>query len=195
MQVKNEGVALLSLSMEQSLPYPLHAGLSCFGEADEQHVRLQTILSQEQTRICIAVHHDTIVGYATLLLPEPEERWASLSYVRMMGALEVAPPYRFRHIASAILQKLFQSEVNIEQYIVLAFEYYWHWDLQHGTLDVYEYKRMLKQLLVSAGMEEVYTDDPDIQAHSANFAMARIGASVSSEQMQHFFYTLQPRIW
>lgn len=192
---KSKDITLLSLFSAQKLLYPFHSDLSCFGEPDKQRSRLQRILSDDQTQICIAVHQEEVVGYATLLPPEPEERWSSLSYVRVMGALEVASIYRRRHIACAILQRLFHDAKDIEKQIVLAFAYYWHWDLNHSELGVYEYKRMLKRLLISAGMEEVYTDEPDVHAHSANFSMARIGRNLSTEHMQRFFYTLNPRIW
>ncbi|ERI11165.1 GNAT family N-acetyltransferase [Aneurinibacillus aneurinilyticus] len=188
-------IELLSLFSTQQLPYPLHSGLTCFGENDEQYSRLQRLLAEPYTQVCIAVHEEKVIGYATLLPPEPAERWSSLPYVRIMGVLEVAPPYRGRRVAYSILQHLFRNDEDIERRIVLAFEYYWHWDLKNSGLNAYEYKNMLKQLLMLSGMEEVYPDDPDIHAHAANFAMARIGREISAEQMQRFFYMINPRVW
>lgn len=192
---ESTNIELLSLFSAQQLPYPLHPGLTCFGGPDEQHSRLQGLLAEPYTQVCIAIHEEEVIGYATLLSPEPVERWSLLSYVRVMGVLEVSPPYRGQQIARSILQRLFRDDEDIERRIVLAFEYYWHWDLKNSGLDVYEYKSMLKQLLMSSGMEEVYPDDPDIHAHAANFAMARIGREISTEQMQRFFYMVNPRIW
>ncbi|MBN6189127.1 hypothetical protein JQN58_19940 [Aneurinibacillus sp. BA2021] len=81
----------------------------------------------------------------------------------------------------------------MEEQIVIALEYCWHWDVTASGLNVYEYKHMLKALLERASMEQIYTDDPDISACAANFMMARIGKRVSSDQMQQFFYTANPR--
>ncbi|AMA74263.1 GNAT family N-acetyltransferase [Aneurinibacillus thermoaerophilus] len=190
-----EGITFISVFSAQQLIYPFHSGLACFREPGEQCSYLRGVLEETAMQISAAVHHNQIVGYATLLPPDSEERWKALPYIRMMGALEVAPSYRRQKIARRILQRLFADARDIENQIVLALEYYWHWDLKNSGVDVYEYKRMLKRLLASAGMEEVYTDDPDIQAHAANFAMARIGRNILAEQMQEFFYLANPRVW
>jgi acetoin utilization protein AcuA len=193
--MQDKDIEFISVLPQQSIMYPFHPGLSCFREPDEQHEYLQDSLLNQPVQISLAIHNGKVIGYANLVPPEQDERWGTLPYVVMMGALEVAPAYRQQKVAHRILQHLFSHATTIEHQIVLALEYYWHWDIKTNGLDVYEYKRMLKALLSSAGMEEVYTDDPDICSHSANFAMARIGRNISSQQMQQFFYLANPRIW
>lgn len=173
--------------------WSFHEQLHQFRSAYKQEAVVKELVIQGQAACSLAVCNERVIGYALVVPPDEEERWALLPYVTVMGALEVALPYRRNGVAGRILQRLFAGETTVEDQIVIALEYCWHWDVTASGLNVYEYKHMLKALLERASMEQIYTDDPDISAHAANFMMARIGKRVSSDQMQQFFYTANPR--
>lgn len=179
----------------QTFNWSFHEQLSRFRSASEQEAVMKDLAERGQAAFSLAVCEEQVVGYALLVPPDEKERWAGLPYVTVMGALEVAPPYRRDGVAGRILQELFADEKTVEDQVIIALEYCWHWDVAASGLDVYSYKHMLKALLEQAGMEQVYTDDADIRAHAANFMMARIGKQVSSDQMQQFFYTANPRVF
>jgi acetoin utilization protein AcuA len=151
------------------------------------------LVNQGKAQLSLAVMDESIIGYAVILPPEETERWDQLPFVVMLGALEVAPAYRKNGVAKEILRCLFSTS-RLKNKILMSLEYYWHWDLKNSRLDVYKYKRMLKHLLTSVGMEEYYTDEPDIRAHPANFMMGYVGREITLAELEQFLYLANPRV-
>jgi acetoin utilization protein AcuA len=79
----------------------------------------------------------------------------------------------------------FEKE-QLENMIVFATEYYWHWDLEGTGLSVWDYRSMMEKLMKSAGMIWYATDDPEICSHPANCLMVRIGKEVPLDSIQQF---------
>lgn len=173
--------------------FSFHPELNSFRTAKEQEKVFNKLMQSNEVSLSVAVEDRQIIGYAVLLSPDSIDRWSNLPFVTLMGALEVAKSYRKKRVALTILEHLFSNYKNLEKEIIIALEYYWHWDIGSDKQEVLAYKKGLKQLLSSFDMEVVYTNDPDIQSHWANFMMARIGKEITSEQLQKFLYLSNPK--
>ncbi|MFV8829132.1 GNAT family N-acetyltransferase [Alkalihalobacterium sp. APHAB7] len=164
--------------------YPFHPSLNRFREAKEQQEALLATL-EKGSQICIAMDKEWIVGYTLILDPEKNERWSVLPYIKVLGAIEVAPSYRSGGIAKKLIQSIF-DDPQIEQFIILSIEYAWHWDLPMVDGNIHLYKALLKRLLQTQQFNETVTDDPDVAQYKHNFMMARFGKGVSSDQINQF---------
>ncbi|WP_278925429.1 GNAT family N-acetyltransferase [Staphylococcus auricularis] len=161
--------------------------LNAFRPYEEQFEALKEISDLEEGRIYVLHHDQHIVGYVTFHYPDEIERWSTgnLPYLIELGAIEISLPYRSLHLGSELI-RLSMSGDEYEDYIVLTTEYYWHWDLKHSKLDVFEYKKLMQNLMSHGGLEIFATDDPEITSHPANCLMARIGSRITLDQQQAF---------
>ncbi|PWK15879.1 N-acetyltransferase [Tumebacillus permanentifrigoris] len=164
-----------------------HEGLKAFRPAGRQQEALVDIAALPEGRIVLARFGDQVVGYVTYLYPDPMERWseARLANLLELGAIEVAAPYRAGGVAKGLLDVSFQDD-NMNDYIVISTEYYWHWDLDATGISVWDYKEVMKKIMGSVGMEAFATDDPEICSHPANMLMARIGTRVDQASIERF---------
>lgn len=89
-----------------------------------------------------------------------------------LGAIEVIPAYRGTGTGKTLLAVSFMGD-EMEDYLVITTEYYWHWDLKGTGLNVWDYRKMMERMMSSAGFEYFATDDPEITSHPANCLMAR----------------------
>lgn len=164
--------------------YSFHPLLNRFREAKEQQAKLTKILNDEN-RVCVAQAEGKIIGYTLILPPEENERWSLLDYIKVLGVLEVTPPYRGKGVAKNLLEEIVKDS-NIENCIILSLEYAWHWDLDMVGGDIELYKSLLKGVLSAAQFVETKTDDPDIFHYKHNFMMARFGQEITSDQLNQF---------
>lgn len=162
-------------------------GLYSFRYPNEQFEAIKEISELTEGRIFVLRHNQHIIGYVTYHYPDPLERWSSgkLPYLIELGAIEISLPYRYLHLGTELI-KLSLSKDEIEDYIIITTEYYWHWDLKNSGLDVYEYKKLMQKLMGYGGLEVFATDDPEITSHPANCLMARIGSRITIKQLQAF---------
>lgn len=172
---------------EQIASYTLHEDLKAFRPAHLQHKALIDIASLEDGRIIVMRQGTLVVGYVTFLYPDPLERWAEDKIDNMieLGAIEVIPSYRGSGAGKKLLQVSFMGP-EMEDYLVITTEYYWHWDLKGSGLNVWEYRKMMEKMMSAGGLEWYATDDPEICSHPANCLMARIGKNVKKESIQKF---------
>lgn len=170
---------------EHLVRYPFHPDLKQFREASEQQKVLKETLENEKTHLAIAFTDSCIIGYAILLPPDSFLRWSTYSFIYELGALEVIPDYRGCGVAKQLLHNLF-SHRNVEDKIVIALEYYWHWDLSNQIVSPYRYKAMLHHVLSSVDFVEIKTDEEDIVFNPINFMMARFGQNVPFKQVEQF---------
>ena len=172
---------------EQIASYTLHEDLKAFRPAHLQHKALIDIASLEDGRITVMRQGTLVVGYVTFLYPDPLERWAEDKIDNMieLGAIEVIPSYRGSGAGKKLLQVSFMGP-EMEDYLVITTEYYWHWDLKGSGLSVWDYRKMMERMMSAGGLEWYATDDPEICSHPANCLMARIGKNVSNESIQRF---------
>lgn len=164
-----------------------HSGLDAFREPEEQFEALLEIAELEEGRIIIARKDVLIVGYATFLYPDPQERWSEeeMDDLLELGAIEIAPEFRNIAISKNILV-VSMMDPYMENYIVITTEYYWHWDLKTSGLDIWEYRKVMEKTMSAGGLQWYATDDPEITSHPANCLMAKIGKNVPLSSIDKF---------
>ncbi len=172
---------------EQLATYTLHENLTAFRPPKQQHEALVGIAKLDEGRIIIARNGDMIIGYVTYLYPDPLERWSEDRIDNMieLGAIEVIQDYRGTGMGKKLLEVSFMGD-EMEDYLVITTEYYWHWDLKGTGLNVWDYRKMMENLMSIAHFEYYATDDPEITSHPANCLMARIGKRVGNDTMERF---------
>ncbi|GAB2554030.1 GNAT family N-acetyltransferase [Gracilibacillus alcaliphilus] len=154
--------------------------LTAFRQPDQQLAALQEIADLEEGRIIIATNQDEIIGYVTFLHPDPIEHWSKYPKDNMLelGAIEVAPAYRGNKLGSRLIATSMKDE-NMENYIIISTEYYWHWDLNYSKLSVWDYRKIMEKMMRAGSLYPAATNEPEIMAHPANCLMVRIGKNVS----------------
>nr|WP_206702198.1 acetoin utilization protein acetyltransferase AcuA [Bacillus vallismortis] len=175
------------VSPEDLAGYEFHNDLTAFRPPREQHEALVDIAGLPEGRIIIARDGQTIIGYVTYLYPDPLERWSegNMEDLLELGAIEVAPAYRGCSVGKTLLTVSMMDE-QMENYIVMTTEYYWHWDLKGMKKDVWEYRKLMEKMMNAGGLVWFATDEPEISSHPANCLMARIGKNVSQESIEQF---------
>ncbi|MFC3790766.1 GNAT family N-acetyltransferase [Paenibacillus sp. GCM10012307] len=172
---------------DQLSHYEMHTDLDAFRRPKDQHAALVEIAELAEGRIIITRDKQTIVGYVTFHYPDEMERWSEggMKDLVELGAIEVANDYRAYGIGKQMLQTAFADE-QLENAIVFATEYYWHWDLDGSGLNVWEYRSMMEKLMKSVDMVWFATDDPEICSHPANCLMVRVGCKVPLSSIERF---------
>lgn len=185
----NHGTIIVEgpVTAEQLRNYTLHEKLVAFRPPQQQHTALVGIAELEEGRIIIARLGNVIMGYVTYLYPDPLERWAEDRIENMieLGAIEVNPEFRGTGVGKALLEVSFMGD-EMEDYLVITTEYYWHWDLKGTGLNVWDYRKMMERMMSTSNFEYFATDDPEITSHPANCLMARIGKRVLPDTMERF---------
>jgi len=175
------------LTSESLDRYSFHDQLDAFRVASKQFEALKKISCMPEGRIIIARRCDIIIGYVTFVYPDPMERWYTeqLEELLVLGAIEVVPAYRGAKIASELII-VSMMDVNMENYITISNEYYWHWDLEGTDLDIWSYRKVMEKMMAKGGLYPAATDDPEIISHPANCLMVRIGKNVPEASIQQF---------
>jgi acetoin utilization protein AcuA len=128
-----------------------------------------------------------IIGYVECSYPDAIEGWRQnddgLCYE--LGAIEVSRHWRHLGIAKA-MTSLIVSDPFIETKVFFLTGYCWHWDLDQTALSAYAYRNLLVRLFRPFGFRVYLTTNPEITMSSANVLMARIGARVTTEQIERF---------
>lgn len=165
----------------------MHADLDAFRRPKDQHEAIVDIASLEEGRIIIARDGELIVGYVTFHYPDELERWSEggMDDLIELGAIEVADNYRSYGLGKRMIRLAFEDG-QLDNAIVYTTEYYWHWDLEGTKLSVWDYRKMMEQLMKSVGMVWFATDDPEICSHPANCLMVRIGKQVPLSSVEQF---------
>lgn len=160
--------------------------LKTFRPAKKQKEALIQISKLDNGKIVTAQLKDNIVGYVTFHSPDKFERWsAGPSQILELGAIEVSPLIRKAGIARNMLEVAF-CDYLMENYIVFATEYYWHWDLEGSGMHVWEYRDMMRRLMEHVGMVVTETDEEDINSHPANMLMVRYGKNIKNSTIIDF---------
>lgn len=165
----------------------IHSSLHAFRRPKEQHEALIEIAQLPEGRIIAVMEDNTLVGYVTFHYPDELERWstAKMNDLIELGAIEIAKEYRSFGIGKRAIQLAF-SDQQLDNAIVFATEYYWHWDLDGTKLNVWDYRKMMEKLMQTVGMTWHATDDPEICSHPANCLMVRIGPEVPMDSIEQF---------
>ena len=184
-----QGLAIVEgpVPPEKLEQYEFHEHLTAFRQPEKQKQALVEIAKLDEGRIVVIRKDQTVVGYVTFLYPDPLERWSEDRIENMieLGAIEVIPAYRGGGVGKKLLEVSFMGD-EMEDYLVITTEYFWHWDLKGTGLNVWEYRRMMERMMKVVHFEYYATDDPEINSHPANCLMARVGKRVNSETMERF---------
>jgi acetoin utilization protein AcuA len=184
-----EGELILSgpIPSSQLQQYTMHTGLHAFRRPEEQFKALVEIAELPEGRIIAAIINGVIVGYVTFHYPDEMERWseAGMDDLIELGAIEVALPYRQYGIGKRLIKLAF-LDGQLDNCIVFTTEYYWHWDLEGTGLSVWDYRKMMENLMKCVNMVWFATDDPEICSHPANCLMVRVGPIVPLSSTQQF---------
>lgn len=175
------------VSPETLAEYSFHKDLVAFRPPNQQHQAIIGIAGLPEGRIIIIRNDNIVVGYVTYLYPDPLERWAEDPIDNMieLGAIEIIPAYRGTGAGKALLAVSFMGD-EMEDYLVITTEYYWHWDLKGTGLNVWDYRKMMERMMSSADFVYFATDDPEVTSHPANCLMGREGKRVPPETMERF---------
>ncbi|GAW91219.1 GNAT family N-acetyltransferase [Calderihabitans maritimus] len=186
-KVGRKAVVVTYTGPEEIMKYEMEADLNNFRPAERQKEALVEIAGLEKGRVVIARRGNKIIGYVTFHPPEQFERWGqgNLDCILELGAIEVSPRWRNQGISKGLLEVAFANP-ELEDYIVIATEYYWHWDLRGSGLSVWQYRDLLQKLFGRVGMKPEGTDDPEIISHPANMLMVRVGSRVRREDLMEF---------
>ncbi|MDO3411946.1 GNAT family N-acetyltransferase [Saccharibacillus sp. CPCC 101409] len=165
----------------------LHDQLDAFRRPKEQHEALVEIAELPEGRIIAATDGDTVVGYVTFHYADEYERWSEgkMDDLVELGAIEVANDYRGAGLSKKLLDVAFLGG-QLDNAIVFTTEYYWHWDLESTGLSVWDYRKMMEDLMKNVDMVWFATDDPEICSHPANCLMVRVGKKVPQESVEAF---------
>ncbi len=146
-----------------------------------QRAALADIASEADSCVSVALatgEDGRLVGYAAFHAQteraEPSEDGAAR--VLELGALEVAPTYRRRGIASGLLRASFAGG-RFDDAVVFARLYAWHYDLGRTGLGPLAYRRFLKRLYGASGLEVVTSSHGGDGAAGAQGASGAHGAS------------------
>lgn len=175
------------ITADKLAAYEFHPDLTSFRIPNQQHKALIEIAGLPEGRIIVARDRHMIVGYVTYVYPDPLESWSegNMKDLIELGAIEVIPKYRGLAVGKNLLRvSMMDDEMN--DYIVITTEYYWHWDLSGTGLNVWEYRKVMEKMMNVGQLIWYATDDPEISSHPANCLMARIGNRVSPNSIQQF---------
>jgi len=172
---------------EQLAAMAIDPGLDWFRPAPRQKQALEEIAAMDEGRVWVARHQGLIVGYVALHPPHRFERWGrdGIPGILELGAVEVSSSWRRSGIATALFA-LLGRDPALDNYIILATEYYWHWDLERTGLTRGEYRRMLEKLKGVSGVQPCPTDEPEIASHPSNVLMVRMGSKVTPTLQARF---------
>jgi len=167
--------------------WTLDEGLRLFRPAWRQKEALVSIASMPEGRVIVARQDDLVLGYVTFHPPDKFERWGreEIPGLLELGAIEVTPKARKTGVGTTLIEVALTNP-EMENYIVIATEYWWHWDLEGTGLTVWQYRQMLEKGLAPFGIFPMATDEPEICSHPANVLMVRRGKRVNPETWSRF---------
>ena len=163
-------------------------GLRAFARLPEreQHL-LVTIARRPDSALTLAyTFSGEIIGAVTLT--PADAWWAGLGQVYEI-AVQVSSHWRRLGVARQLLAFALRLDV-LEELILLAMGFSWHWDLEGLGLTRYRYRQLIAELFASYGFCEYLTSEPNIRMDPANILLARIGSQVDQQRINHFLNRL-----
>lgn len=163
----------------------MNKNLNNFRRASRQKESLLSVAELPEGIVHVAKHGNEIIGYVMFHYPNQYSRWNKHPRMLELGAIEISRDWKQMGIATKLLQETFKNP-ELEEYIVITTEFYWHWDLEGTGLSIWGYQKMLRKLFGSAGFKKRHTDDPEILEHPANMLMVRFGKNVHDTHLKAF---------
>lgn len=163
----------------------INKNLNNFRRASRQKEALINVADLPEGIVHVAQDNQEIIGYVMFHYPNQYSRWNKHPRILELGAIEISKDWKRMGIASRLLAETFKNP-ELEEYIVITTEFYWHWDLDGSRLSVWRYQKMLRKLFGSVGFKKRNTDDPEILEHPANMLMVRFGKNVYDSHLKAF---------
>ena len=169
-----------------------------FQKTFTEYPRYSPIIAKKESLVAAALKPDanvtlaftsdgTIIGFAILQYPDPDERWVRVGERIMMevSVVEVCRTWRSHGIAGRLLE-LVTDHPLMEDRIFYMVGYSWTWDLEDAGLPVMGYRDMMVHLFSRYGFSIFQTNEPNILLRPENLFMARLGANLSEETLKRF---------
>lgn len=163
----------------------MNKNLNNFRRASRQKEALMLVADLPEGIVYIIKHENEIIGYVLFHYPNQYSRWSKHPRMLELGAIEISKDWKQLGLATKLLKEAFKNP-ELEEYIVITTEFYWHWDIEGSGLDIWGYQKMLKKLFGSVGFKRRHTDDPEILEHPANMLMVRFGKNVTDAHLKAF---------
>ena len=163
-------------------------GLRAFARHPErEHHLLLSIARQPKNMLTLAyTATGKIVGQATLT--PVDDWWQGIGNAYEI-AVEVSSRWRKLGIAHKLLSFALEFE-SLEEYLILALGFSWHWDYEGLGMPRFQYRAMIARLYAAHGFVEYLTSEPNIRSDPANILLARLGSRLEGESMNRFFQRL-----
>jgi GNAT superfamily N-acetyltransferase len=163
-------------------------GLCAFARRPErEHSRLLEIARQPETSLSLAyTPAGVIIGQLTLA--PVYDWWQGMEGIYEI-AIEVSSAWRRKGVARRLLEFTLGGE-DVEDQIILALGFSWHWDTKGTGLTRAGYRNMLIQFLAHYNFTEYVTTEPNIGMDPFNVLLARIGIHVPLERTLQFYQNL-----
>ena len=160
-------------------------GLKAFTRRAEREYELLMMLAQRSdSNLTLAyTPGGEIVG--EVALAPADSWWQGLGQIKEI-AVQVSSRWRRLGIASNLLALALEQDY-VEDWIIIALGFSWHWDLEGLGLTSYRYRQLIGRLFAHFGFAEYLTSEPNIREDPANVFLARIGRQVKPETMDSFF--------
>lgn len=164
------------------------AGLHAFAHQPErEHELLLKIAGSEQGEVAVAYTSEgVIVGQITFT--DAGAWWKDVGVCREV-AIEVSENWRKRGVAHQLM-KLLAGREDLEDRILLAMGFSWHWDTRQLGINIPRYREMLEQMVAPYGFTEYLTAEPNIRDHPFNILLARLGSRVEAHTLSQFYNCL-----
>lgn len=164
------------------------AGLTAFARTPErEHALLLKIARSEQGTLALAYTGEgVIVGQVTFA--DAGAWWREVGVCREV-AIEVSANWRQRGVARQLLD-LVASREDLEDWILLAMGFSWHWETKQLGLSAVRYREMLAELVAPYGFTEYLTTEPNIRDTPMNILLARLGCRVDQDALRQFYTCL-----
>lgn len=164
-------------------------GLCCFRPASRQHQALVELCSQPDGIVFVATKSNTILSYLSFHKPD-FPWWQRRSFPRLLelGVMETEPAYRNLGLTTSLLEAVFKNPnfTYFEDYIVIAVQTVYSWDLKNTGLTAWDYRKKMFTLFNRYNFSSWETDDPEIKEHPCNVLMARIGKNTCRHDQKLF---------
>lgn len=160
-------------------------GLHAFAHQPErEHELLLKIAGSEQGEVAVAYTSEgVIVGQVTFV--DAGDWWKDVGICREV-AIEVSENWRKQGVAHQLM-RLLASREDLEDWILLAMGFSWHWDTRQLDINIPRYREMLGQMVAPYGFTEYLTAEPNIRDHPFNILLVRLGSRVEAHTLSQFY--------
>ena len=160
-------------------------GLHAFARHPErEHELLLKIARSDRGELALA-YTDTGVIVGQITFADADIWWQEAEVVREV-AIEVSANWRKLGIARHLIELVMARE-DLENWILIAMGFSWHWETGPLGLSRARYRELLGRLVAPYSFVEYLTTEPNIRDDPANILLARLGRHVAQSSLQQFY--------